>query len=339
MSYNKFSKISKEIKSKRDDILFIPHLYEIRWARTISTFMKDYFYCPIPNLQFYPYMQCRSETLKMIANILPQIRNNTKIDKVFFFNLGDDYNIELIRAGGIQKVYGILHSSSFMEHEFRTDNREQLHEKSVVESTDMIFVPSSTIITKDIYIKNRFEAIGLPILEERCSVDIIKNKKNFIIFNHRLNLNKNPEFLLSLPKKLKDRTIISIPSGHTTYIGQVKKEFTRFYLQPTEQEYSEFLLQSSYGFVASFKDCFPTSVIESIMNGILYFCLDNDKIGIKSYLPSECIFKNIDEFMEKIYYYDSHSEERVDLVIRTQNIFLDFFEKNIWIQNLINKIK
>lgn len=321
-----------ETSIKRKDVAFIPTFYDSDWGVTMSKLVSENFYTPIP-FQHKSFLPSRSCAKDYMSKLLPYLRNNN-ITKIFLFNVLDDFDFDLFRAGGIKEIYGFVHSSTYLPYEFRQDKREQEYENFIIKNTKVAFT-SSEFINRSV--PHDLKVIGLPIIQPIVNNEKLKN--GTIIFNHRLHNVKNPQLLQILPKNIKDRVVISTPDAPLQHIPIFKKEFKNFYFKPTKQTYQQLVSEATYGINSAKQEPFGISICESIMMGVCYFCIENDNCAHMEFMPKELIFKDEKDLVEKIKYYDENPKERLTIIKKTQKTLLERYSPDVWIEKVLKEIK
>ena len=149
---------------------------------------------------------------------------------------------------------------------------------------------------------------------------------------------KNIDMLLDLPEELKKKIIVTCPSGQTTYVGKVKKEFKRFYFKKPKEIYLQILKESGFGLSFATHDNFGYSLMEGIYSGLTYFVHDNDCTTYREFVLDELRFKTIDELLEKYNYYCDNPKERIKVVKRQQEK-VKKFQVESWVNNFQKGLK
>jgi hypothetical protein len=321
--------ISIEGLTPRKDIVYVPHIYDIGWAVTTNNFLKEMFYCPV-EFEYDSYLPGRSLEHKYLAELFPRMRKDAK-EKVFFFNALEDFTQDIIKAGFAKKLYGLLHGTNFSEVEYGGNKKLQDFERSIMGMFKKIFVGSEMM---RLTVPYETEILGIPIFQE----PLTPSESSGIIYNHRLAKNKNPQFLLDLPKAIQDRVVISTPKATLQYFPLYKPVFKdRFHFQPKREKYMELLHGSGIGLSFATNDTFGVSVVEGIMSGLFYLCPVNDTTSYKYIIHKEMLFSSFEECVYKIEYYSEHINERKEIVREAQKMLEPYYYKN-WYNSLIEKI-
>jgi hypothetical protein len=313
----------------RKDIVLIPHLYDIKWSQDFNRFLSYQFTLLEPPV-YSSYLPSRTLQHKYLAKVLPLIRKN-KIQKVFFANILEDFSPDIYKAGLVKETYGFLHGTNFSNFEPGATDVLRKYELGISNCVHKIFV-ATEFMAKQIPYKT--EVVGLPL-----SVEFPKpaSDKNKIIFNHRLMVEKQPLKLLELPDDIKDRLIITCPKASLNYAHKLKQNFKEFHLKTPVDEYKKLLDQCGFGISLATYDNFGYSVIEGIMNGLMYFVPKNESTAYQEIHIPEMLYETMDELVDKIRYYTTNVTERVFVVQKAQ-INLQRFQFNKWIVNLENKL-
>ena len=214
----------------RKDIALIPHFFNHKWAKDLNKTLSEIFFVPDKYMDYFEgsyqfkegsYLPGKSQLHQYISELLPVLRNQ-KIEKVFYSNILDDYSADLQNAGFVKSFGGILHATNHQDLAIGQQKKLIDYENSVMKMSKQTIVASELMKNQVPY---NVDVMGLPVHMEFQYPSVSKK----ILFSHRLMKDKNIDMLLELPEELKEKIIVTCPSGSTTYVGKVKKVFKRFY--------------------------------------------------------------------------------------------------------------
>jgi hypothetical protein len=321
-----------------NDIAFIPHFYNYKWATDLNQTLARLFFVPdeyyLPFIDKYKfeensYLPGKSQLHVYISKLLPILRSKG-ITKIFYCNLGDDFSLDFQNAGFIKSFGGILHATNHEIGAIGQNKKFVDYENAIGRMATQVFV-GSTLLQKSV----PFDTIpiGLPVHTEIKA----PQTSDMILFSHRLMADKNANMLFQLPPHIKDKVIISAPGAATAYIAKAKAEFKHFYFKIPTSQYLSLLESSGVGISFASHDPFGYSVMEGIFAGQLYFVPNIDTTSYKQYILDELRFDSIDEFIEKYEYYVGRPEERREIVLRQQEK-VKHLQVNQWVENFKNKL-
>ena len=317
---------------KRDDIAYMPHLYNIRWSRKLNNVLRNVFYTPF--LYDEPsYQVGKSNKHEYIAKLLPKLRNEN-ISKVFFANLLEDFDYDFAKAGNVNEFYGILHSSNHLAQELHGSSKMKLYEDFIVSYAKKIFVATPYFQSQLPY---KTTVIGLPIHDEFREPNVESNQ---ILYNHRLMADRQPKLLIDFPKDLKKNIFITIPNAvQSPYMPLLSKEFGERFMNCNYSDglYIKNLLNSGFGVSLAKQETFGYGVVEGITYGLCYFAPRSGETCYKDYMLDELLYETMDELYDKIRYYMENKQERYDLVKRQQKK-LEPYKVDTWLENLIGEL-
>lgn len=332
---NKFIDIGEDEYTQnyyQDDIAYMPHLYNIRWAQKLNNVLSKVFYSPFLYTE-RSYQTGKSDKHEYIAKLLPKLRSGN-MSKVFIGNLVEDFDYDFAKAGNVNEFYGILHSSNYLSQELHGNSKMKLYEKFVVSYSKKVFVATPYFQSKVPY---ETTVIGLPIhdkfREPRVEFDQI-------LFNHRLMADRQPTLLIDFPEDLKKRVFITIPNAvQSPYMPLLSKEFGERFMNCNYSEglYIKNLFNSGFGVSFAKQETFGYGVVEGLTYGLCYFAPRGGETCYKDYMLDELLYDTIEELYEKIRYYTTHKQERYDLVKEQQKKLEPYKVKN-WVERLMGEI-
>ena len=315
------------------DIALIPHFFNHKWAIDLNKTLSEIFFVPDKYMDYFEgrynfkedsYLPGKSQLHKYISELLPILRAQ-KIEKVFYTNILDDYSADLQNAGFVKKFGGILHATNHQDLAIGQQKKLIDYENSIMKMSKQTIVASKLMKNQVPY---NVDVMGLPVHMDFTYPSVNKD----VLFSHRLMKDKNIDMLLDLPEKLKKKIIVTCPSGSTTYVGKVQKQFKRFYFKKPKEIYLQLLKESGFGLSFATHDNFGYSLMEGIYSGLTYFVHDNDCTTYREFVLDELRFKTIDELLEKYNYYSDNTRERIKIVKKQQEKVKKFQVKS-WVEN------
>ena len=323
----------------KKDIALIPHFFNHKWAIDLNKTLSEIFFVPDKYMDYFEgrynfkeesYLPGKSQLHKYISELLPILRAQ-KIEKVFYTNILDDYSADLQSAGFVKSFGGILHATNHQDLAIGQQKKLIDYENSIMKMSKQTIVASELMKNQVPY---NVDVMGLPVHMDFTHPSVSKD----ILFSHRLMKDKNIDMLLDLPEKLKKKIIVTCPSGSTTYVGKVQKQFKRFYFKKPKEIYLQLLKESGFGLSFAIHDNFGYSLMEGIYSGLTYFVHDNDCTTYREFVLDELRFKTIDELLEKYNYYSDNTRERIKIVKKQQEKVKKFQVKS-WVENFQKGLK
>ena len=321
------------------DIALIPHFFNHKWAIDLNKTLSEIFFVPDKYMDYFEgrynfkeesYLPGKSQLHKYISELLPILRAQ-KIEKVFYTNILDDYSADLQSAGFVKSFGGILHATNHQDLAIGQQKKLIDYENSIMKMSKQTIVASKLMKNQVPY---NVDVMGLPVHMDFTYPSVNKD----VLFSHRLMKDKNIDMLLDLPEKLKKKIIVTCPSGSTTYVGKVQKQFKRFYFKKPKEIYLQLLKESGFGLSFATHDNFGYSLMEGIYSGLTYFVHDNDCTTYREFVLDELRFKTIDELLEKYNYYSDNTRERIKIVKKQQEKVKKFQVKS-WVENFQKGLK
>ena len=321
------------------DIALIPHFFNHKWAIDLNKTLSEIFFVPDKYMDYFEgrynfkedsYLPGKSQLHKYISELLPILRAQ-KIEKVFYTNILDDYSADLQNAGFVKSFGGILHATNHQDLAIGQQKKLIDYENSIMKMSKQTIVAYKLMKNQVPY---NVDVMGLPVHMDFTYPSVNKD----VLFSHRLMKDKNIDMLLDLPEKLKKKIIVTCPSGSTTYVGKVQKQFKRFYFKKPKEIYLQLLKESGFGLSFAIHDNFGYSLMEGIYSGLTYFVHDNDCTTYREFVLDELRFKTIDELLEKYNYYSDNTRERIKIVKKQQEKVKKFQVKS-WVENFQKGLK
>ena len=321
------------------NIALVPHFFNHKWSKDLNRTLSEIFFVPDKYMDYFEgsyifnedsYLPGKSQLHKYISDLLPILRNQ-KMDKVFYTNILDDYSADLQNAGFVKSFGGILHATNHQDLAIGQQKKLIDYENSIMRMSKQTIVASKLMQNQVPY---NVDIMGLPV-----HMEIQKPKlSNEILFSHRLMKDKNIDMLLDIPDWLKKKIKVTCPSGSTTYVGKVQKEFNNFYFKRPKEIYVKLLNESGFGLSFAKHDNFGYSLMEGIFSGLTYLVHDNDCTTYREFVLDDLRFKNVDEMVEKYKYYCDNPEKRIEIVKKQQKK-VKKFQVESWVDNFTKGLK
>jgi hypothetical protein len=355
--------------------ILVPHFYRLNWAREMSEFLKNSgrFEFLGKDFQYGNY----SKAGKLRDEYLNDLIENKEIkDRALFFVNLNDYIYYERREELREKfdIVGFMRGSRFFSGEPGNSSfgknglaEEQETESAALIEVDKIFLGSTAFkkfLTSKIdgLDKKDVRVVGIPIFQKPYwmekteeEVEEFKNNKvkGSILWNHRLQKQKNPWVLFQLEDFIKTRLSICTPealsAAYSKEMKQHESVFRKiirdngkkrsFYLN--ELKCAEFVLSTSE------HETWGNSIIEGIMNDAVPIAPDGEMCSYRELLPKEFlypqnlvkrekdIFTNEDNMIQLSYFIDdfiniNHSNQLKKL----QTNLWNKYNKDEWIKRL-----
>jgi glycosyltransferase involved in cell wall biosynthesis len=320
------------------NIALIPHFFNHKWAVDLNQTLSNIFFVPDKYFNYFTnkyefdedsYLPGKSQLHLYISELLPILRSK-KIEKVFYCNILDDYSFDIQNGGFVKNFGGILHATNHQKIAIGQKKKFIDYENSIMNMAKQIMVGSDLMKNKVPY---DVDISGLPV---HMSIQEPK-LGNKILFSHRLMKDKNIDKLFDLPQEMKDKTIVTCPSGQTTYVGMVSKQFEFHFKKPPEV-YKQMIEKCGFGISFAIHDNFGYSLMEGIYSGLTYLVMDNDTTTYREFVIDEFRFKDVDDLVKKYTYLCNNPDERIQLVKKQQDMVKQFQVKT-WVTNFEKALK
>ena len=361
--------------------IIFPHFYRLNWAKEMSEFLinSDNFQFDFKDSNFGNY----SKAQKVGASYVDEILKNKKKNKgrtLLFVNLNDfifstrrDELKENFTIAGFMR--GSRHydsepgNASFKKEELQLARDK---EKEGLLMVDNLFLGTETFkgfLTNEIdqLSGKDINVIGIPIFikpiflkKDRFEqMDFLKKKeKGLILWNHRLQKQKNPNILFLLNSVVKNNMAICTPEALSAAYSKEMKEHEsifKYILRDNGKKRNNYLnILNKAEVVISFAqhETWGNSMIEGIMNAAAPFAPDNPKCSYKELYPQCFLYPknwiergdlNDKDWQEKMYRFSRHvaSFSSKDWLAEIKNLQIKLYEKynkDQWMNNLITKL-
>lgn len=303
--------------------ILVPHFYRLNWAREMSEFLKsaEGFEYIGENLGYGNYSkagQLRDKYLDSLLGNAAKYKERT----LFFVNLNDYIFYSRRRElRDVFNIYGFMRGSRFFDGEpgnnmFSKDSLsdiQQIEAQGLTES-NKVFVGSKAFgdflsVKIPSLHEKKIEIVGIPIFMEP-NFNIQKADKT-ILWNHRLQKQKNPWVLFQLEEFVKRKISICAPEALSAAYSKEMKEHECIFRKiirdngKKRDKYLQELKETRVVFSTSQHETWGNSMIEGIMNGAYPFAPDGDLCSYRELYPKEFLYpqkliiKNKDEEANK----------------------------------------
>ena len=277
-----------------DKYILVPHFYRLNWAREMSIFLNQSskFEFLDKDLIFGNYSKAKKLRNEYL-NFLLEKKSKLKGGTLFFVNLNDYIFFEKRKQlRDVFNIYGFMRGSRFFDSEpgnniFSKDSLSDVQqiEASGLEEVDKIFFGSkafanflSSKVAK--LSEEKINVVGIPIFIEPKFNN--KKEKKLVLWNHRLQKQKNPWVLFYLEKMVKENLSICSPEALSAAYSKEMKEHESVFKNiirdngGKRQAYLQELNRAEFVFSTSEHETWGNSMIEGIMNGCVPIAPDGD---------------------------------------------------------------
>ena len=357
--------------------ILVPHFYRLNWAKEMSTFLagSEGFEFLGPRLEFGTYSKAgklRDLYLDYLLEKHSQIGNRT----LFFVNLNDYiFYKNRKKLKDAFKIFGFMRGSRWFDGEpgnssFKKDDLLdiQREEGEALASVDKLFIASkafsSFLLEKNEALKDvDIKVTGLPIFippvylgkSDSQVREMRRSKvKNLIIWNHRLQKQKNPWVLFELEPFIKKNIAVCTPEAlSAAYSKEMKEHENVFYSiirdnGKKRDRYLDILNSAEFVLSTGQHETWGNSMIEGIMNGAAPFAPDGDHCSYKELFPEDFLYpqsllekiKNPilrdEKMIELSYAIDTFTKnDHLEKIIELQGYLWAKFNKETWLSNIL----
>ena len=359
------------------DYILIPHFYRLNWAREMSEFLRaspgfEYLGKDFEYGNYSKAGQLRDSCLSYLAENHSQIQGRT----LFFVNLNDYiYSPRRSELREKFKIVGFMRGSRYFEGEpgntlFAKDSlaNMQLLESEALKEVDLLYLGSESFKSflfgkiAGLNIKTT-KVVGIPIFQapyylgkNHSQIQEFKKqkKKGSILWNHRLQKQKNPWVLFELEEFVKKNISVCTPEALSAAYSKEMKQHESIFnkivrdngkrrqIYLNELKCAEFVLSTSE------HETWGNSMIEGIMNGAVPYAPDGELCAYRELYPKEFLYpqalikkeKDIetrsDNMIELSYMIDNFSRrDHSEQLAQLQQELWDKFNKDVWVKNFI----
>lgn len=244
--------------------------------------------------------------LKLLENTIKKLPDLDKILFIDFFNPG----LDLIKYSIIDKIkqpkfYSLLHGGSFFDGDLYSANWFKNFERGWFDVYDRIYAPSNFAkisCPQEYWPKLTITTWGMESFNKKQS----SNKKQQVIFPHRLQTDKGIEDLLEIIKRLSNiNFLITTPqSKRKSYTDKIHNTISSysnvsFAYNVDNNNIAKYLAQSQIVLSCSRQETFGYSIMKAIACDC-YPVLPN-RASYPEFFSSEFLYNNIDECCEMIF--------------------------------------
>jgi glycosyltransferase involved in cell wall biosynthesis len=348
------------------DYILIPHFYRLNWAREMSEFLKgsegfEYIGKDLGYGNYSKAGQLRDQYLDLLLDNTSKYKGRT----LFFVNLNDYifYNRRK-ELRNVFNIYGFMRGSRFFDGEpgnnmFSKDSLSDIQqiEAQGLAETDKVFVGSKafgdflSLQIPSLYAK-KIEIVGIPIFI-KPNFNIQKKDRN-ILWNHRLQKQKNPWVLFKLQDFVKRKISVCAPEALSAAYSKEMKEHEAIFRKiirdngKKRDRYLEELRSAKVVFSTSQHETWGNSMIEGIMNGAIPFAPDGELCSYRELYPREFLYpqelivKGKDEetigdnMVQLSYLLDQFSrDDHTNLLKDLQSELWEKFNYQKWVKRLL----
>jgi glycosyltransferase involved in cell wall biosynthesis len=348
------------------DYILIPHFYRLNWAREMSEFLKgaEGFEYIGKDLGYGNYSKA-GQLRDLYLNYLLDNTSKYKGRTLFFVNLNDYiFYSRRKESRDVFNIYGFMRGSRFFDGEpgnnmFSKDSLsdiQQIEAKALTE-VDKVFVGSKafgdflSLQIQSLYAK-KIEIVGIPIFIEPNFN--IQKKDRTILWNHRLQKQKNPWVLFKLQDFVKRKISVCAPEALSAAYSKEMKEHEAIFRKiirdngKKRDRYLEELRSAKVVFSTSQHETWGNSMIEGIMNGAIPFAPDGELCSYKELYPREFLYPQelivkgkdeetiSDNMVQLSYLLDQFSrDDHANLLKDLQSELWEKFNYQKWVKRLL----
>ena len=303
-----------------NEYILIPHFYRLNWAREMSAFLAcSHSFIFTGDLKFGNYKKAAQLRDSYLNNLLQNKAKKSVGEKadLFFVNLNDFIFYERMHdLKNEYNIYGFMRGSRFFDSEPGNDsancNLSDLQKKEIegLALVDGLFLGSSAfhrflVQQNPSLSKIETKVVGIPIFKEPCYLNKtnsekraikIKKEKDLIIWNHRLQKQKNPWVLFLLDQYIKKNMAICTPEAlSAAYSKEMKsnENIFRYIVRDNggkRQNYLDILERSEYVLSTSEHETWGNSVIEAVMCGAVPILPNGELCSYKELFPQQLLY-------------------------------------------------
>jgi hypothetical protein len=216
--------------------ILIPHFYRLNWAKEMSIELSNIgnfkTFC---DLSFGNYKKAIKTSSNYLDYLLNE-RQNIKTKNLFFVNLNDFIYYEKAKdLKNEYNIYGFMRGSRFFDSEPGNDaiggKISEFYQKEIdgLSMVNGLFLGSGAfhkfLIDKNPSLsKINTKIVGIPIFIDPFKNKNNKKEKNLIIWNHRLQKQKNPWALFLLDQSIKKNIAVCTPEALSAAYSKEMKE-------------------------------------------------------------------------------------------------------------------
>jgi hypothetical protein len=365
--------------NKSKQYTLVPHFYRLNWAREMSTFFagSDIFTFE-GDLKFGNYKKAAQLRDNYLNDLLEKEKRGSLFKKekknLFFVNLNDFIFYErMYDLKNEYNIYGFMRGSKFFDSEPGNNSvgsDTELGRKKEIEGlalVDGLFLGSNAfhnfLLEKNPSVsKIETKVVGIPIFKKPCFLGksesekraIMKKKeKGLIIWNHRLQKQKNPWVLFLLEESIKKNLAICTPEALSAAYSKEMKEnedVFKYIVRDNggrRNDYLNVLNRAQLVLSTSEHETWGNSVVEALMSGALPILPDGELCSYKELFPEQFLYpqswlnkkEKIEVRKNSIKKLSNLTNERMNfidynLIEGVQNNLWDKFNSETWRESL-----
>ena len=331
--------------------ILIPHFYRLNWAKQMSRFLASSsgFEFLGSDLEFGTYSKA-AKLRDQYLDYLLENRSTLKGRTLFFVNLNDYiFYKNRKKLKDAFKIFGFMRGSRFFDGEpgnasFKKEDLLDLQrqEAEALAGIDKLFIASKAfsrfLLEKIPQLKNiKLKVTGLPIFIPPCycgknpvQVRNMRRSKtnNLILWNHRLQKQKNPWVLFELEAYIKEHIAICTPEAlSAAYSKEMKEHEAIFHTIIRDngrkrENYLKVLEQAEFVLSTGQHETWGNSMIEGIMSGATPFAPDGDLCSYKELFPDEFLYPQ--KLLEK----NKNNIARDENMIKFTSLISEFIQQD-----------
>ena len=302
------------------EFVLVPHFYRLNWAKEMSSFLAD-----SPNFIFNGSLEFGhyKKAAKLRDAYLNSLLSNStysfwqKKKNLFFVNLNDFIFYERMHdLKNEYNIYGFMRGSRFFDSEPGNESVAggvsdmQKKEVDSLALVNGLFLGSkafqSFLVGKNSSLsKIKTKVVGIPIFRKPCFLEKspaekrsiqIHKEKNLILWNHRLQKQKNPWVIFMLDIALRKNMAICTPEALSAAYSKEMKLNERIFKYivrdngKKRDSYTNILKKSEYVLSTSEHETWGNSVVEGVMEGAVPILPDGDLCSYKELFPQQFLY-------------------------------------------------
>jgi glycosyltransferase involved in cell wall biosynthesis len=325
----------------------VPHFYRLNWAREMSLNLS---LCEnfetVEDLAFGNYKKAQVLSSRYLDSLLEK-RKTIKNKNLFFVNLNDFIFYD--KANDLKNeynIYGFMRGSRFFDsepgNESVNENISYLHNMEIhgLSMVDCLFLGSKAfynfLAKKNPSILNiKTKIVGIPIFINPYENKENKKEKDLVIWNHRLQKQKNPWALFLLDQSVKNNIAVCTPEALSAAYSKEMKQHENIFKYiirdngGKRDKYIDVLKKSEFVLSTSEHETWGNSVIEAVMHGATPILPDGKLCSYKELFPKEFLYPQ--EWINK--------KQKPEIKKNNLKLLSDFILDNISSRKSIEEIK
>lgn len=321
-------------------IYLIPSPQQIFWSRQLNKILSKIFPCEA-EFNYHSYLPSKEESHLVHAQLIKNLRKKNDVEGLFFTNLLEDFDFDYVKLFPQAKIYGYLHGSNILSSEPGRNIKGIAYERAIYGACNRILIASSYFKSQLVEtfpeIGHKLRVAGFPFDFAIKPPKQIANRR--IIYNHRLDRNKQPLKFLKLADKLNGfEFYLCTPSSNPFLIGRLKKDRKlNIFVKPKPERYFQIMDQCDFQVSFAFSETFGTASMHAILRGLFAFC--PERTGYLEFIPKDMLYSTEEELIEKINFFDKRLSLRNRIILKAQKNLKKRFHFESWIKELNGWLK